>query len=324
MILRALLVSTSLLAGLVPAIAEPLRLKAEVQVDGDTVRLGHLIEGLEQGADIAVFRAPAPGARGTIRAERILAAAREMGVEGVDPGALRSISITRRGRTISRSDLQDLIARTLVERGAKGDLDVVLDDQHTARTIDVARTEALKVMNVVRDTANGRFEAKVALAGEASGETWVLTGSVIETREIAVPASDLERGDAVQAKDLILIRRPAHQIGSDILAGISDLVGMVPRRTLRAGEMVHQNDLAKPILVEKNQLVMVIYAAKGLNLQMRGRAQASAAMGEAVRVQNPQSKRMVEGLVTGPGVVTILSPPVPPANLADATPAPGR
>lgn len=324
MTIRAFLLSTALLAGLVPASADPLRLKAEVQVDGDTVRLGHLIEGLEKGADIAVFRAPAPGARGTIRADRILAAAREMGVEGVDPGSLRSITITRRGRTISRNDLQDLISRALTERGARGDLDVVLDDHHSARTIDVARTEALKVMSVNRDTSSGRFEAKVALANEASAETWTLTGTVVETREIAVPTSDLERGDALQAKDLVLIKRPSHQVGADVITAMSDLVGMVPRKTLRAGEFIRQNDLAKPILVEKNQLVMVIYASKGLNLQMRGRAQNSGAMGEAVRVQNPQSKRMVEGLVTGPGVVTIISPPAAPANLADASSAVAR
>ncbi len=75
---------------------------------------------------------------------------------------------------------------------------------------------------------------------------------------------------------------------------------MVPRRTLRAGEPIRNADLAKPILVEKNQLVTVVYSTGGLTLSMRGRAQSAGSMGEAVRVQNPQSKRIVDGVVSGP------------------------
>ena len=328
MTLRSLLISTAigvclaanLNAGL--AHADPLRLRAEAVVDGDTVRLGQLIEGLESGADIPVFRAPAPGGRGTIRADRVIAAAREMGVTGIELSGARAVTISRPGRTISRNDLQDIISRAFTERGAKGSLDVILDEHHAARMVDIIRTDALKVTSLFRDTTSGRFEARVALAGTNTGETWLLTGSIVETREIAVPVSDLERGDAVQAKDLTIIRRPANHVGSDVIASMSDLVGMIPRRQLKAGEVVRQSDLAKPILVEKNQLVTVIYASNGLNLSMRGRAMAAGSMGDTIRVNNPQSKRVVEGIVSGAAQITITAPPIPGAKLADATASP--
>ncbi|KAF0230458.1 MAG: flagella basal body P-ring formation protein [Beijerinckiaceae bacterium] len=320
------LIGAGLIAGLAlsPALADQLRLRAEAVIDGDTVRLGHLIEGLEKGADIAVFRAPAPGARGTIRADRVISAAREMGIDGIDADGLKVISITRPGRTISRNDLQALIGRAFAERGAKGDLDVILDDHHAARTVDIARTDALKVTNLARDTASGRFEVKVALAGATTGETWTLTGSIVETRDVVVPVSDLERGDALQAKDLTIIKRPANTVGTDVVTAMNDLIGMIPRRVLKSGEPVRQTDIAKPILVEKNQLVSVVYASKGLSLTMRGRAQANGAMGETIRIQNPQSKRFVEGMVTGPAQITIFAAPAPAATLADATTPPRR
>ncbi len=320
MSLRTLLLGTALATSLVAgsALAEALRLKAETVVDGDTVRLGHLIEGLEKGADIPVFRAPAPGSRGTIRADRVIAAAREMGIDGVELGGLRAITILRPGRSISRADMQELISRAFAERGAKGDLDVILDDHLATRTFDVSRTEALKITSLVRDTVTGRFEAKITLAGANAGDSWSVTGSVVETRDVVVTIADRERGDALQARDLTIIKRPASQIGPDVVTAMNDLIGMIPRRALKAGEMVRQADLAKPILVEKNQVVAVIYASSGLTLSMRGRAQSSGAMGDTIRVQNPQSKRMIEGVVTGPAQVTITTIPSHPATLADA------
>lgn len=318
--IRTLLFGTALAAlTLGSALADPLRLKADVMVEGDTVRLGQLIEGLEKGADIPVFRAPAPGARGTIRADRVLAAAREMGITGLELTGARSVTITRPGRAISRGDMQDSIRQAFALRGAKGDLDVILDDHHATRTVDIVRDEPLKVISLVRDPSNGRFEAKMALANATAGESWVLTGSIVETREIAVPIADLDRGDALQAKDLTVIKRPAAYVGNDVIASMSDLVGMIPRRVLKAGEPVRQADLAKPILVEKNQLVTVTYASRGISLSMRGRAQSNGAMGETIRVLNPQSKRMLEGIVSGPAQVTISAPPAPAATLADAT-----
>ena len=265
-----------------------------------------------------MFRAPLPGGRGTIRADRILQAAREMGITGVDIGSVTAVTINRPGRTIARSEMEEHIARAAAERGVLGDLAVVLDDHVTTRLVDANRTDALKTVSFSRDARANRFEARLLLAGAPDGsEAWVVTGSIVETREIAVPATDIERGDAIQAKDLITIKRPASQVSNEVIRPASELIGMVPRRALRAGEPVKQVDVAKPILVDKNQLVTVTYSTKGLSLSMRGRAQNAGSMGETIKVQNPQSKRMLEGVVTGAGQISV-SPTAPTATLAEA------
>lgn len=319
--LRSILIGTTLAASLLSstAYAGP-RLKIEAMVESDQIRLGDLIEGLEKGSEIAVFAAPAPGSRGTIRADRIVAAALEMGITGIETGATRAVTVIRSGRAISRNDMIDAISRNLADRGVKGDLEIILDDAIRARTFDAQRSGPLRIASFTRDTRSGRFEARIALAGAADAESWLATGSMSETREIAVLVNDVERGEAVHSKDVIMVKRPASVLGADVALTMADLVGMIPRRTLKAGEPVRSADLAKPILVEKNQLISVTYSSKGLSLAMRGRAQQNGALGETIRIQNPQSKRFVEGVVTGQGHVTItnLTPQTPP--LADATP----
>lgn len=305
-----------LLAG--TALAADARILREATVSTDIVRLGNLVEGLEQGGDIPLFKAPAPGARGTIRVERILMAAREYGITNIALGDVRMVQISRPARTIQRADMAQAVNQSMAQRGNANNLDIVLDDHVAPRMVDIARRDSLRVMQVNRDPATGRFEAKLALADDQASETWTITGAVLETREIAVLTSDVERGDAIKDKDLTIVRRPANQIDRDAITSMAELVGMVPRRALRTGEFVRTSDVARPMLVEKNQLVSVTYVSKGLTLSMRGRAQSNGAMGETIRVQNPQSKRFVEGIVTGPGQVTITSPTPVTANLAEA------
>ncbi len=253
----------ALLAGGSALAQEAMRLKSEITVTGEIIRLDQLIEGLGEKGAVAMFRAPQPGHRGTIRTDRIIEAAREMGIRGIDTGDVVSVTITRPGRTISRDDMQQAVARVAAERGALGNLDIVLDDHHAARLVDASRNEAIKVAQFNRDARTGRFEARLTLPGGPEGlEGWTVTGGIVEMREVAVPVSDLDRGEAIQAKDLVIMKRPAAQVGSDVVRPLSDLIGMVPRRALKAGEMIRSADLAKPILVEKAALVTVTYAAR--------------------------------------------------------------
>lgn len=312
---RALFLSTTLFANLVGhvALADTLRLRAEAIVEGEVVQLGQLIEGLDKGAEIPVFRAPAPGTRGTIRADRVIAAARDMGVAGIEKimlGGIDSVRIIRPGRVVSRHDMQNAIARAFGERGAKGDVEVVLDDHLQPRLFDLARTEELRVVSLLNTASGGRFEARITLSGDTIGDSWVVTGTMMETREITVLAADTDRGEAIQKRDLTTVKRRVGTLPQDLIASADDLVGMVPRRPLRAGDPIRISDLAKPILVEKNQIISVVYAAPGITLSMRGRAQSAGSKGETIRVQNLNSKRLVEGIVTGPAQITITSPSV--------------
>lgn len=296
-----------------------MRLKTEATITGDSIRLDQLVDGIGAQGNVAVFRAPQPGARGTIRADRIIQAAREMGLRDIETGDVIAVQITRPGRTISREEMQQAISRIATERGTLGSLDVLIDDHHAARIVDAARSDALKVGSFTRDARSGRFEARLLLTGGPEGQDgWTITGGIVEMREIAVPANDIDRGEAIQAKDLVVIKRPVAQVAADIVRPLADLIGMVPRRALKAGEPVRAADLAKPILVEKAALVTVTYATRGLSLSMRGRALASGSHGDVIKVQNTQSKRIVEGVVTGPAQVTIAGPVAPQASLTEA------
>jgi flagella basal body P-ring formation protein FlgA len=61
----------------------------------------------------------------------------------------------------------------------------------------------------------------------------------------------------------------------------------------------------KPELVRQHELVTVTYDAPGVSLSMRGKALESGAEGDIVSVSNVQTKRVMQGTVTGPNHVSI-------------------
>jgi flagella basal body P-ring formation protein FlgA len=62
----------------------------------------------------------------------------------------------------------------------------------------------------------------------------------------------------------------------------------------------------KPMIVQHNDTVSIVYEAPGLMLTLRGQAQDAGALGDTIGVLNVQSKRVVQGIITGPGRVQIL------------------
>ena len=70
-------------------------------------------------------------------------------------------------------------------------------------------------------------------------------------------------------------------------------------------------DLVAPVVVAKNQPVLMVLEAPGLALTAQGRAMEAAAMGERVTVMNLASRSLVEAQAIGPGRVRVLSGAVP-------------
>ncbi len=80
---------------------------------------------------------------------------------------------------------------------------------------------------------------------------------------------------------------------------------MAARQGLRAGQPLRRADLMKPELVGRNEPVTLIFQAPGISLTVRGTAIEPGTEGDIINVMNTQSKRQVQGVVTGPGQVTV-------------------
>jgi len=326
MIARALLLSTALIAVSNAAsvaqtadtfaarsmIAPPV-LRGHVQVSGDLVRIGDVIDNAGSAGQVAIYRAPDLGTTGTLPVAQVLATLRAHQVIGVDTRDLREITVTRLARTLEGKDIEQQVAQALERRNGLGDaanLSLTFDRDPSDVRLDAGFTGSMQATVVRYDIRNGRFDVTFEIANEfgASAAKLRFTGTAIETVEAAVLTRNIERNEVVKHSDVSIERRPKAEIGTDP-ALRERVIGMQARRQLRAGQSVRTADLAKPDLVQRDQNVTLIFEAPGVYLTMRGKALENGTEGDAVSVMNLQSKRTVSGTVTGRNQVTISPPP---------------
>jgi flagella basal body P-ring formation protein FlgA len=82
-------------------------------------------------------------------------------------------------------------------------------------------------------------------------------------------------------------------------------LGLETRVAIYAGRPVLLANLGTPTLVQRNQLVTLVYLAGGLAISTDGRALARGSAGETVRVINIASRTTVSGRIGPDGVVYV-------------------
>lgn len=116
--------------------------------------------------------------------------------------------------------------------------------------------------------------------------------TVIATRTIR--AQEIVAPDAVRLD-------PAQIAGAH--AALERVVGQEARVTLYPGRPVMRGAVGAPALIERNQIVELIFARGGLRIVTEGRALDRAGAGERIRVMNLSSRTTLFGTVTAQGTV---------------------
>jgi flagella basal body P-ring formation protein FlgA len=286
-------------------------LKRTATVSTDIVHIGDLVDNAGAAADAPIFRSPDVGTTGSVPVQQVLDAIRPYHIYLIDTGNLATVEVTRAGRTIDASDIQARIARTFAGRYGLGEADnlaVTLDSLVRPITVDGAPGFDLALMGSALDPRTGRFEVTFEVPGNFSARRSLrVTGTVVETVLTAVLTHQVARGDLIKASDVAIERRPKSDVTSEAIGSDGGAVGLAVRQPMRTGQPLRRADLMKPEMVHRDDSVSLVYEVPGILLTTRGKAIESGAEGDVINVLNIQSKRTVQGIVTGAGRVTIMA-----------------
>lgn len=89
------------------------------------------------------------------------------------------------------------------------------------------------------------------------------------------------------------------------LSDLAGAIGLEARVAIYAGRPVRLADLGTPTLVQRNQVVSLIYVTGGLAISTEGRALARGSEGDVVRVINLASRTTVSGRIGPDGAVHV-------------------
>jgi len=283
-------------------------LRANVTVTGDIVRIGDLVENAGAAADVAIFRAPDLGTRGAVPTERVLDAIRPHQLIGIDTRGLSEVIVSRASRAITAPEISARVAKALEGQYGFGEAhNILVEFDHDVRTLNVEPSVAgeLQVLSRAYNPRTTRFDVTFDLPASAAlrRQATRFTGVAIETVDAVTVEHAVEHGEVLKLSDLAVGRRP--KADGPVISDIHAAAGLAARHQLRPGQPLHEADLMKPAIVQRNDTVTIIYEAPGLTLTLRGQAQDAGALGDTISVLNAQSKRVVQGVVSGPGRVTV-------------------
>lgn len=126
------------------------------------------------------------------------------------------------------------------------------------------------------------------LASSAFGDTLVAARTV-RSRAIIGP-------EDVLIKDVVV---------AGAFDRIEDVVGQEARVTLYAGRPIRFGDIGPVSIVDRNQIVRLVYIRGGLRIATEARALGRGGVGDLIRVMNLTSRTTVTGLIGADGSVTV-------------------
>jgi flagellar basal body P-ring formation protein FlgA len=106
----------------------------------------------------------------------------------------------------------------------------------------------------------------------------------------------------------VLVVADMTAVEAEIAGAVSDpaaVLGLEARVTVFAGRPILAADFVAPALVNRNQVVPLIYAQGNLTIVAEGRSLDRAGLGEMVRAMNLASRTTVSGIVTESGAIRV-------------------
>lgn len=124
-------------------------------------------------------------------------------------------------------------------------------------------------------------------------------------KEVVVAARSIARGLPLKREDLTVRNEDLTGLSRTYLTSPDQVLGMIPKRPLSMGTVLSLDMVQAPRLIKRGQQVTIIAKSAGIEVRMTGEALADGSRGETIRVRNILTRRVIQAVVAGVGVVEV-------------------
>lgn len=125
-------------------------------------------------------------------------------------------------------------------------------------------------------------------------------------RQVLVSSRALLRGDGIGAADVHVEQRDVTRLGYGYLDNLEQIAGRTLSRALARGSVLSPGSLGGRRMVRAGDHVQVLAQLEGIEVRAEGVALGSGDNGARLRVRNAASGRVIDAMVSAPGVVVAL------------------
>ena len=128
---------------------------------------------------------------------------------------------------------------------------------------------------------------------------------VIVTESVLVTRLPLPVGHIFTANDVATEERDVSRLVGGYVTRSENLVGKRLKHALMAGRVITPSMLKADIMIRRGQSVTILARYEGVSIRMMGKALTDGTENQRIRVENSDSKRVVEGIVRSPEHVEV-------------------
>lgn len=150
----------------------------------------------------------------------------------------------------------------------------------------------------------GNLQRKVQC--EAKGWSLFIRAKVSLTAKLPVTNRALKRGEFITARDIEWQLLSLGTSDRDLMTRVEDIVGRQVVRKIRRHNAIQLNHLSSPLWVNLGDKVIIEAHSNGFYANMAGKALESGGEGQAIRVKNISSGKVITAYPTGKGRVSTL------------------
>ncbi|EZP36016.1 flagella basal body P-ring formation protein FlgA [Janthinobacterium lividum] len=200
------------------------------------------------------------------------------------------------------SRVEQLAREQLAQQAATAGL---LEPQFQVTVVKSTRPVPACAAPVALETADSRSAQRmrfVAVCPGSNGWRYEMLARGSITAQVAVTSVPVTANTPLQSGDVTLARRDVTMV-PDSISALPGAIGLSSRRSLRAGEVLRQGQLASPVLIKRGSAVSIVARKEQVEVSMAGEAMDPGALGEVIRVRNATSGTVIRARVVDAGVV---------------------
>lgn len=157
-----------------------------------------------------------------------------------------------------------------------------------------------------KDGANKRFQFHVSISCPQTQHWKIFIPIKVSVFENALTYTrSMQRGEIIQGADIHPKRIDISQLHQGFYNNVNQLVGYKLKHTVGKGQTVQVSQVQKPWDIKKNQTVNISASNPFIDIRMLGKALMNGHKGDLISVQNLNSGKVIQGLVSENGSVKI-------------------
>jgi flagella basal body P-ring formation protein FlgA len=212
--------------------------------------------------------------------------------------SLAAAADERAGQVVSQQQVEETLRRYILKTGI-WEAEQVEVRALSYKPVPVRSGKlALRVGQPAKGIMPGvqSFLLAADVEGKEESQIWVRTEIKVHDN-VVVSARPLARRQVIGAEDVRLDWREIHSSSPRPFTKIEDALGKQTSRATNANEVLTSSLAESPQVVRHGGAVVLIYETERLRVEAAGEAQQAGKVGDVIRVKNPASGKMLQGVV---------------------------